>query len=181
MPQVWPLIRLPVLVVLAYSLSVVDMALILGPSNPPTLAVLLTRLFSDPDLGASCPPWPGAGATGPRPLAFALLWLAERVVAQLGLVWLRRGGRGSSARTFVAAGHRPDAGSVPDRRACDAGAADLVAGMALELAHDPARKLVVAGLDLAAGGLGAGVGHDAGVGADHDCPVPDPGDRLAGG
>ena len=36
LPQLWPLIRLPVWVVLAYALSVVDMALILGPSNPPT-------------------------------------------------------------------------------------------------------------------------------------------------
>ena len=36
LPQVYPLIRLPIYAVLAYALSVVDMALILGPSNPPT-------------------------------------------------------------------------------------------------------------------------------------------------
>lgn len=102
MPQVWPLIRLPVLVVLAYSLSVVDMALILGPSNPPTLAVLLTRLFSDPDIGLLLPASAGAilqlAMVG---LAFALLWLAERLVSRVGLVWLRRGGRGSSTEPLL--------------------------------------------------------------------------------
>jgi putative thiamine transport system permease protein len=35
LPQVYPLVRLPVFAVLAFGLSVVDMAVILGPSNPP--------------------------------------------------------------------------------------------------------------------------------------------------
>lgn len=102
MPQVWPLIRLPVLVVLAYSLAVVDMALILGPSNPPTLAVLLTRLFADPDLGRILPASAGGLVQlGLVLLAFALLWLAERLVAWVGLIWLRRGGRGNSAEPLL--------------------------------------------------------------------------------
>ncbi len=98
MPQVWPLIRLPVMVVLAYSLSVVDMALILGPSNPPTLAVLLLRLFTAPDLGQMLPA--SAGALVQALLvaaAFALLWLAERMGRAFGRWWVRRGGRGMSA------------------------------------------------------------------------------------
>jgi putative thiamine transport system permease protein len=49
LPQVYRQIRLPVLAVLAFSLSVVDVALILGPGNPPTLAVLVVRWLSDPD------------------------------------------------------------------------------------------------------------------------------------
>jgi putative thiamine transport system permease protein len=49
LPQVYPQIRLPIYAVLAFSLSVVDVALILGPVNPPTLAVLAVRWFSDPD------------------------------------------------------------------------------------------------------------------------------------
>ncbi|MBC7137495.1 MAG: ABC transporter permease subunit [Defluviimonas sp.] len=97
MPQVWPLIRLPVLVVLAYSLSVVDMALILGPSNPPTLAVLLTRLFAAPDIGLILPASAGGilqlALVG---LAFVLVREGEGLAARIGLVWLRRGGRGSS-------------------------------------------------------------------------------------
>ncbi|QUS37026.1 ABC transporter permease [Falsirhodobacter algicola] len=60
LPQLWPLIRLPVMVVVAFSVSVVDMALILGPSNPPTLSVLVARLFTDPDLRALLPASAGA-------------------------------------------------------------------------------------------------------------------------
>ena len=44
MPRLgWPLVA-----VLAYGLSVVDMALILGPSTPPTLAVLGWQWLADP-------------------------------------------------------------------------------------------------------------------------------------
>ena len=50
---IWPPLlkqmQWPLLAVFAYSLSVVDMALILGPGNPPTLAVLAWRWLSDPD------------------------------------------------------------------------------------------------------------------------------------
>ena len=60
LPQLWPLIRLPVWVVLAYALSVVDMALILGPSNPPTLAVAVLRWFSAPDVTMLLPASAGA-------------------------------------------------------------------------------------------------------------------------
>ncbi len=50
LPQLWPSLRLPVLAVLAYGLSAVDMALVLGPTAPPPLAVLLLRWLADPDL-----------------------------------------------------------------------------------------------------------------------------------
>jgi putative thiamine transport system permease protein len=50
MPLVYRQIRLPIFAVLAYSLSVVDIALILGPSTPPPLAPLVLRWFNDPDL-----------------------------------------------------------------------------------------------------------------------------------
>jgi len=98
MPQVWPLIRLPVMVVLAYSLSVVDMALILGPSNPPTLAVLLLRLFSAPDIGVMLPASAGALLQALLVVAaFALLWGLDRAGRRVGRWWVRRGGRGLSA------------------------------------------------------------------------------------
>ncbi|GGE13825.1 putative thiamine transport system permease protein [Gemmobacter megaterium] len=95
LPQLWPLIRLPVMIVLAYGMSVVDMALILGPSNPPTLAVMLTRLFSNPDLRLLLP----ASAGGLLQLglviaAFALVWLVQRGLRVLGGCWVRRGRRG---------------------------------------------------------------------------------------
>ena len=102
LPQVWPLIRLPVMVVMAFSLSVVDMALILGPSNPPTLAVMLTRLFSDPDIAMLLPA--SAGAVLQLALvaaAFAGLWLTERGLRALGLWWVRAGGRGVSTEPIL--------------------------------------------------------------------------------
>jgi putative thiamine transport system permease protein len=48
-PQVLPRLAWPLLAVFAYGLSVVDMAIILGPSTPPTLAVLVWRWLTDPD------------------------------------------------------------------------------------------------------------------------------------
>ncbi|MGY3570021.1 ABC transporter permease [Vibrio paucivorans] len=50
LPQWFRKLRFPMLAVIAYSLSVVDVALIIGPTNPPTLAVLVWQWFSDPDL-----------------------------------------------------------------------------------------------------------------------------------
>lgn len=103
LPQVWPLIRLPVLVVLAYSLSVVDMAMILGPSNPPTLAVLLMRLFLAPDTRTLLPASAGALVQlGLVILSFAFLVLAEAATRHIGRWWLRRGGRGLSSEPILA-------------------------------------------------------------------------------
>lgn len=103
LPQVWPLIRLPVLVVLAYALSVVDMAMILGPSNPPTLAVLLTRLFFAPDARMLLPASAGALVQlGLVILSFALLVLAEAFARRAGRWWLRRGGRGLTSEPILA-------------------------------------------------------------------------------
>lgn len=50
LPQIYPLIRLPVLAVIAYSTSVVDVAQILGPTTPPPLAPRLVAWMNDPDL-----------------------------------------------------------------------------------------------------------------------------------
>ena len=50
LPLVYPQIRLPVLAVLAFSTSNVDVALILAPSTPPPLAPLILNWFNDPDL-----------------------------------------------------------------------------------------------------------------------------------
>ena len=82
LPQLYSQLRLPVLAVLAYSMSVVDVAMILGPSLPPTLSVLVDRWFNDPDvyhrlLGA-------AGAT------WLLVMTAAAIVLFLGCEWLIR-------------------------------------------------------------------------------------------
>ncbi len=49
-PQLAPRLRWPLLAVLAYGLTVVDMALIIGPASPPTLAVLTWQWLIDADL-----------------------------------------------------------------------------------------------------------------------------------
>lgn len=50
LPQLVPRLAWPLMVVCAYGLSVVDMALVLGPTTPPTLAVLTWQWLFDPDL-----------------------------------------------------------------------------------------------------------------------------------
>ena len=101
-PQMWPLIRLPVMIVLAFSLSVVDMAILLGPSNPPTLAVAVTRWFSAPDTRLLLPASAAAILlAGLVAAALGGFWLAERGAARLGRWWLRRGGRGLSSEPWL--------------------------------------------------------------------------------
>lgn len=104
-PQLYPALRLPVLIVLAFSLSVVDMALILGPSNPPTLAVRILRLYGAPDPAQAVP----ASALAVLLLAVmagsAALWLAgEKAVAWVGHAAIRQGRRGRSGKTWSATG-----------------------------------------------------------------------------
>ena len=48
-PQLWPRLAGPATVVLAYSLTVVDMALVIGPAAPPTLALLAWQWLLDAD------------------------------------------------------------------------------------------------------------------------------------
>ncbi len=94
LPQLWPQIRLPVFAVLAFSLSVVDVALVLGPGNPPTLAVLALRWFSAPDIQR----YPQAAAAAVLllglVLACMLAWrLLERALAPLARRWIEGGER----------------------------------------------------------------------------------------
>ncbi|PSU34279.1 ABC transporter permease [Photobacterium lutimaris] len=50
LPQWLPKLRLSLFAVAAYGLSVVDIALILGPTRPSTLSVLVWQWFNEPDL-----------------------------------------------------------------------------------------------------------------------------------
>jgi putative thiamine transport system permease protein len=83
-PRLYRLLRLPLYAALAYGLSAVDMALVLGPSAPPTLAVLALDLTRDPDLARRFP----AAALAVAHLGLVLLGLAawrglEMLVAHL--------------------------------------------------------------------------------------------------
>jgi putative thiamine transport system permease protein len=95
LPQVYPQIRLPVYAVLAYALSVVDMAIVLGPTAPPTLAPLVLRWFYDPDLAMRFQAAAGAALQlGLVVLAIALWRGLEVVIARSARSWLVQGGRG---------------------------------------------------------------------------------------
>jgi putative thiamine transport system permease protein len=48
-PQIWPRLSGPMLAVLAYGLTVVDVALVIGPTSPPTLSVLAWQWLRDAD------------------------------------------------------------------------------------------------------------------------------------
>jgi putative thiamine transport system permease protein len=108
LPQVYPQIRLPVYAVLAYALSVVDMAIVLGPTTPPTLAPLVFRWFQDPDLSMRFQAAAGAALQLGIVVVGIALWRGlEAVVAWLARPWLvhgGRGGRGGSPRLAAWAG-----------------------------------------------------------------------------
>ena len=74
-PQWFTKLRFPMLAVLAYSVSVVDIALIIGPTNPPTFAVLVWQWFNDPDLNLL--PRAAAGAIVLFALASLIIALAR--------------------------------------------------------------------------------------------------------
>jgi putative thiamine transport system permease protein len=85
-PRLYRLMRLPLYAALAYGLSAVDMALVLGPSAPPTLAVLALDLTRDADLAQRFP----AAALALLHLGLVLAALAAWRCGELALGrWLR--------------------------------------------------------------------------------------------
>lgn len=114
LPQIWPSLRLPVLAVLAYSVGVVDVALILGPTRPAPLAVLVVDWANDPDLALRFRAAAGAvmllALAG---VAVALALLAEAAAVRLGRRMVWRGARGGAADpVWRALGAAAAAGSV---------------------------------------------------------------------
>ena len=82
-PQVYRQIRLGVFAVVAYASSVVDVALILGPSLPPVLPVRLIQWMNDPEL-----------ETRLLASAGALLQLGVTLASLLAWIGIERMGRG---------------------------------------------------------------------------------------
>ena len=118
LPALYRQLRLPALAVLAFSTSVVDMALILGPTTPAPLAVRVIEWQHDPDLSGHFVAAAGAVLQVAVTVAALLVWLAaERVGAAIcralarsgwrarGDAWLRRAASfamGLSAATVLA-------------------------------------------------------------------------------
>lgn len=93
-PLVYAQIRLPVYVVLGFAMSVVDVAVILGPTTPPPLSVQVVRWMSDPDLTLRSVAAAGALLQLGLVLAALMLWwLVERGLARAGLWWVTSGTR----------------------------------------------------------------------------------------
>jgi putative thiamine transport system permease protein len=93
-PRIYPQIRLPVYAVLAYSCAVIDVALILGPTRPSTLAVQVLQWLSDPNLGLRFQAAAGAVLQLGLVLGLLLIWRGgEHVVARLGCACVRMGQR----------------------------------------------------------------------------------------
>jgi len=109
---VWPQLsaRLwwPLLAVLAYGLTVVDMALVIGPASPPTLAVLAWQWLQDADLAVNAQGAAAGGVLALALLAAALLWRAAQAgYARSGHAL--NGWRGAAPR----ASHQPAPGVLP--------------------------------------------------------------------
>ena len=98
LPLIYRQIRLPVIAVLIFSLSVVDMALLLAPSLPPPLALLVLNGFHDADLAARLPASFGAVWQIGLVLVALLLWCSgEKFVSGVFKFCCWRGWRGQSA------------------------------------------------------------------------------------
>ncbi|XKE44728.1 ABC transporter permease subunit [Halomonas organivorans] len=94
LPGLYPLIRLPIYAVIAFATSTVEVAIILGPSTPPPLAVSVVRWLNDPDLALRFQASAGALLQlGVTALALLLWWGAECLVRRLAAGWLENGGR----------------------------------------------------------------------------------------
>ena len=100
-PQIYPQIRLPIFAVLAYSVSVVDVALVLAPSTPSPLAVRLLAWFNDPNLSLRFMASSGAVLQLLLAITAILSWCGLELIGRyLGRWWLRSGCRGVSDGLF---------------------------------------------------------------------------------
>jgi putative thiamine transport system permease protein len=91
-PSLYPLVRLPVIVVIVFASATVDVALILGPTLPPTLSVRVLSWFNDPDLNLRFLAAAGSLLQLGVSLIAVAIWLAlEKLVGLLWRFWLAAG------------------------------------------------------------------------------------------
>ncbi len=101
-PLLLPRLAWPLLAVLAYGLTVVDLALIVGPASPPTLAVLAWQALQDAQAERNA-----EGAAAVLLLALALAGCIAALAlaaAALRTGWRARAASGPPARAFAWAG-----------------------------------------------------------------------------
>ena len=111
-PQLYARMRLPIAAVLAYGLSVVDMAIVLGPTHPAPLSMLGLHWFLSPDLGdvfvASAAATLQLGVVS----ASILVWRAAEALVRRALVARARFGTRSGIVEPVARGLALAAGAL---------------------------------------------------------------------
>ncbi len=115
-------LRLPIHAVLAYSLTSIDMALVMGPSLPPPLAVQILRWAQAPSLQDQ-----------PKAAAAALILLAA-VALTIGLVEALGLALDRLIRRLAARGHRAPALDGPARALARIAALGMTLGLAAGLA-----------------------------------------------
>jgi len=94
LPALYPLLRLPVYAVIAFASATVEVAMILGPTLPPTLSVAVLQWFADPDLSYRFQAAAGALLQLGVTLFAMLIWRGLEVLAAvLGRRWLAAGQR----------------------------------------------------------------------------------------
>jgi len=102
LPLIYRQIRLPVFAVLVFSLSVVDMALLLAPTLPPPLAILVLHGFLDADLAARLPASFGAilqiALAG---IGIGIWYVGEALCRHFIRDWRRGGWRGGSIDRYL--------------------------------------------------------------------------------
>ncbi len=95
LPAIYPQIRLPIYAVLAYSMTAIDTALILGPTTPPTLSILILRWTAQPALDYRLVAAAGAMLQLGLVVGALALWrLAEIGYARLMVMRVCAGARG---------------------------------------------------------------------------------------
>ena len=102
-PRVYAQIKLPVYVVLAYAMSTVDVAVILGPNTPPPLSVQIVKWMSDPDLAMRTQAAAAALLQLGLVIGALILWrVGEHIVGRLGNRWAVMGNRGRADKAVSA-------------------------------------------------------------------------------
>ena len=103
-PRVYAQIKLPVYVVLAYAMSTVDVAVILGPNTPPPLSVQIVKWMSEPNLAMRTQAAAAALLQLGLVVGALIFWrLGEMLIGRLGRHWAALGNRGRADRIISGA------------------------------------------------------------------------------
>lgn len=93
-PQWLVHMRFPLFAIMAYSASVVDVSLIIGPTHPPTFAVLVWQWFNEPDLSLLTRAAAGAMVLFILcSLLIGLVWFVEKLSTHCLRGWLISGSK----------------------------------------------------------------------------------------